>query len=427
MKLEKTKELLARAEKVIPSSSQTFSKGPNQWARGVSPHYLVKGNGAWVWDADGNKFLDHLMALGPIILGYNNAHVNNAIAEQLADGTIFSQMHPLEVEVSELLTEIIPCAEMVRFGKTGSDATTAAVRLARAFTKRDKVAVCGYHGWHDWYIGTTTRNLGVPEAVQNLSHTFNYNDATSLQALFNGYPGQFAAVVMEPIGVIDPNDGFLEDVQQMARQAGAVLIFDEIVTGFRLAMGGAQEHFGVIPDLACYGKAMANGMPLSAVVGRDDIMRLFDDVFISGTFGGETLSLAACRATIEELRATDAIAKNWKYGTDLISGIRQSAAAHGLEDVIEVIGQEVRSVMTFPHVDEKEMRVRRTYFMQECVKRGLLYFCAQLPCAAHGEAELNFTLGVINEVMPLFAQAIRSNYVSKHLEGPCVDAIFRKA
>src|SRR6516164_1362670 len=293
--ITKSRLLLERAKRVIPSCTQTFSKGPNQWIRGVSPHYLMRGEGAWVWDVDGNKYLDYLMALGPIILGYGNRRVNEAVMRQVRDGPVFSQMHPLEVEVAEMLVDIIPCAEMVRFAKNGSDATTGAVRAARAYTGRDHVAFCGYHGWHDWYVGTTTRNKGVPAEVSALSHGFTYNDIESLARIFTSH--QVAAVVMEPIGVEDPKPGFLQAVRDLCTTHGAVLVFDEIVTGFRLHLGGAQAHFGVKPDIACFGKAMANGFPLAAVVGDRDIMLTFDEVFFSGTFGGDASSLAACKAT----------------------------------------------------------------------------------------------------------------------------------
>ena len=188
--ISRSRDLLARAERVIPSCTQTFSKGPNQWVRGVSPHYLVRGDGAWVWDVDGNKYLDYLMALGPIILGYGNPRVNEAVIRQVKGGSVFSQMHPLEVEVAEMLVDLIPCAEMVRFAKNGSDVTTGAIRAARAYTGRDHIAFCGYHGWHDWYIGTTTRNKGVPSATSALTHSFVYNDIGSLQKIFDEYPGK---------------------------------------------------------------------------------------------------------------------------------------------------------------------------------------------------------------------------------------------
>lgn len=426
MKLDLSNALLARARKVIPSASQTFSKGPNQWVRGVSPHYLVRGEGAWVWDADGNKYLDYLMALGPIILGYGNERVNEAVTRQLRDGTVFSQMHPLEVEVSELLVELIPCAEMVRFGKTGSDATTAAIRVSRAHTGRERVAICGYHGWHDWYIGTTTRDGGVPGAVKGLSHTFAYNDADSLATLLAAHPGEFAAVILEPASVEAPKPGFLEAVRDIAHEHGAVLIFDEVVSGFRFSLGGAQQYYNVIPDLACFGKAMANGFPLSAVVGKAEIMKVFDDIFYSGTFGGETLSLAACKATIEELREKDGLGTIWRNGGRLQQGALALIDRYGLDGQVRAVGVGCRWVLAFPHADEYQGRLRRSFFMQECVKRGLLFFGLHVPCVAHGDDEIDFTLKVFEEVMPIFAAAFQADDFAARMEGQVVDAIFRK-
>jgi glutamate-1-semialdehyde aminotransferase len=425
-KLENSSDLLARAMRVIPSGTQTFSKGPTQWVRGVSPSYLQRGDGAWVWDVDGNRYLDHLMALGPIILGYNNAAVNDAVAKQVVEGAVFSQMHPLEVEVAEILVDLVPCAEMVRFGKNGSDATTAAIRAARAFTGRSRIACCGYHGWHDWFIGTTTRDLGVPEEVAALTHTFGYNDLPSLQRLFDENPGEIAAVMMEPVGVEAPEDNFLQKVLDLCHAEGALLIFDEIVTGFRFGLGGGQEFFGVTPDLACLGKGLANGLPLSAIVGKREIMEIFDDIFFSGTFGGEAISLAACKATINELQKLKALSHIERYGERLMAEMNALIETYGLQSELKVLGYPVRSVLSFPHDDEQETRVRRSFFMQECVKRGLLYFGSHVPCYAHGDRELEFTVEVLQKVMPMFAAAHQQNDFADRLEGQCVDAIFRK-
>jgi glutamate-1-semialdehyde aminotransferase len=427
LNITRSHELLARAQKVIPSATQTFSKGPNQWVRGVSPHYLVRGEGAWVWDTDGNKYLDYLMALGPIILGYGNERVNEAVIRQVKDGPVFSQMHPLEVEVSEKLVEIIPCAEMVRFAKNGSDANTGAVRAARAYTGRDHIAFCGYHGWHDWYIGTTTRNKGVPAVVSALSHGFVYNDIDSLKKIFDEHRGAVAAVIMEPMGIEAPKPGYLEAVRDLCSKNGTVLIFDEIITGFRYHLGGAQAYFGVTPDLACFGKAMANGYPLAAVVGRRDIMMIFDEIFFSGTFAGDAVALAACRATIEEMQASDVIAHNWRVGQPLSYGLHELIARHGLDDVVRVVGFPVRSVMSFPGCDEEQVRLRRSFVMQECVKRGLLYFCSNNPCFAHNKPEIKFTLDVFTEVMPLVAAASQENNFADCMEGLVVEPIFRRA
>jgi len=220
----------------------------------------------------------------------------------------------------------------VRFGKNGSDVTAGAVRLARGFTGRDIVACCGYHGWQDWYVGTTSRNRGIPEAVRKLTKPFKYNDAASLARIFDEHPGQVAAVIMEPIGVVVPKNGFLEEVRELATRHGALLIFDEVITGFRIAMGGAQEYFRVTPDLACFGKAMGNGFAISAMVGKREIMRLLSEVYFSFTFAGDPLSLAAAKATINEMNRQSVIAHIWEQGTSLKDGFNTISKNCGLEE-----------------------------------------------------------------------------------------------
>ena len=221
----------------------------------------------------------------PVVLGYRDPDVDDAVRRQLDLGITFSLATELEAEVAEKLVDAVPCAEMVRFGKNGSDATTGAVRVARAATGREIVAVCGYHGWHDWYVGSTTRNKGIPKAVQGLTEQFEYNNLGSLQSLFDKHPGRIAAVIMEPMNMIEPEDGFLQSVAALTRKEGAILIFDEIITGFRFARGGAQEYFGVTPDISAFGKALGNGMPIAAVVGRREIMMEMEEIFFSSTFG----------------------------------------------------------------------------------------------------------------------------------------------
>ncbi|MCL6648799.1 MAG: aminotransferase class III-fold pyridoxal phosphate-dependent enzyme, partial [Chloroflexi bacterium] len=260
--LERSLALKARAARRIPTLAQTFSKAPTQFVQGVAPVYLERGAGSHVWDVDGNEYIDYPMALGPVILGHNEPAVTAAAIAQLERGIAFSLPHPLELELAELLVEVIPCAEMVRFGKNGSDATSGAIRAARALTGRDLIACCGYHGWQDWFIGTTSRSRGVPAAVRALTRVFRYNDLASLEQVFAEHPGQVAAVILEPVGVVPPQPGFLEGVRELAHRHGALLIFDEVVTGFRLALGGAQQLFGVTPDLACFGKALGNGFPV---------------------------------------------------------------------------------------------------------------------------------------------------------------------
>src|SRR3990172_7067191 len=237
-----SEKLLERALKTIPLGSQTFSKSKTQYPRGVSPYFITKGQGSHVWDVDGNEYIYFVNSLNAITLGYNDPDVAAAVRAQLEEGNIFSLPHPIEMKVAEKIVEMVPCAEMVRFGKNGSDATAGAIRIARAFTNRDHVAVCGYHGWQDWYIGTTARNRGVPQATRDLSHTWTYNDLNSIALLFQNYPDKVAAVILEPMNVAEPLPGFLESVKELTHKHGALLIFDETVTGFRYAIGGAQQH-----------------------------------------------------------------------------------------------------------------------------------------------------------------------------------------
>ncbi len=292
---KKSEDFLDRALQVIPLGSQTFSKSKTALPFGVSPYFVERAKGSRMWDIDGNAYLDFVSALCCVTLGYLDPDVDAAVRAQMDSGVTFSLPHRLETEVAELLVEMIPCAEKVRFAKNGTDATSGAIRVARAYTGRNRVAVCGYHGWQDWYIGTTLRDLGVPQAVKELSHTYTFNDIGSLQRLLDAHPGEFAAVMLEPLNVAYPKDGFLEKVQAAARAHGALLVFDETITGFRYATGGAQQEFGVTPDLATFGKGIANGYPLSALVGKSEYMKVVEDIFFSGTFGGETLSLAAAK------------------------------------------------------------------------------------------------------------------------------------
>src|SRR5437763_1516910 len=263
-----------RAQRVIPMGTQTLSKSPTQFVQGVTPIYLQRGKGSHVWDVDGNEYVDYPMALGPVLLGYAEPVVDDAIRRQLADGITATLMHPLEVEVAERIVALCPGVEAVRFGKSGSDAVSAAVRAARAYTGRDRVLVSGYHGWHDWYIATTTRNRGVPEIVSGLVGTFPFDD---LDALEQGLRGDnVAAVILEPSGATVPSPGFLQGAVDLSRRHGAVSVFDEIITGFRVAPGGARERYGVVPDLSCYGKALGNGMPISARHSDADVDRSLD-------------------------------------------------------------------------------------------------------------------------------------------------------
>lgn len=425
--LVRSGEIATRALDVIPSGTQTFSKGPTQFVQGVAPFALVRGQGSRVWDADGNEYIDYPMALGAIILGHNYPAVSDAVARQLRDGTTYSLPHPLETEVAELLVEDIPCAEMVRFAKNGSDATAGAVRAARAYTRRELIACCGYHGWQDWFIGTTSRHLGVPRTVRDLTIPFAYNDLPALERIFAEHPGQVAAVVMEPVGVTPPADGFLQAVRDLTSREGALLVFDEIITGYRLAPGGAQEYFGILPDLACFGKAMANGFPLSAVVGPKEIMRMFDEIFFSFTFGGDTLALAAARATIMEFRTRPVIAHLWETGQRLQDGYNVLAGEFGVAAHTSCIGYPPRTVVTFVDAEGRESLVLKSLLQQECLKRGVLFSGGHNICFSHTEADVDRTLRVYRTALDILADALRAGDAARRLEGPPVQPVFRQA
>lgn len=426
-KLDESKRWLERAAKVIPSCSQTFSKGPTQFPQGSAPAFLARGKGSHVWDVDGNEYIDYVNGLGPIILGYDVPEVSEAAIKTTREGASFSMPHPLEVELAEVLCELIPCAEMVRYGKNGSDATAGAVRVARAFTGREKVACCGYHGWQDWFIGTTTRNAGVPKSTQDLTKTFAYNDLASLEKVFSENKGEIACVIMEPVGIVDPEPGFLEGVKALCERNGALLVFDEVVTGFRMALGGAQALYGVTPDMACFGKAMGNGFPVAAVVGRRDVMKVFDDVFFSFTFGGDVVGLAASLATIKVMRERPVIEHLWAQGERLKDGYNVLAKHFGVAEYTQCIGLPPRTVCTFADAPGADALLVRSIVQQELLRRGVLFLVGHNLCLAHTDEDIEHTLRAHRAALEVLAKAIESREPRRFLDGEPVSAVFRRA
>jgi glutamate-1-semialdehyde aminotransferase len=403
---------------VIPEGSQTKSKRPDQFARGTSPVFLERGRGAHVWDVDGNRYLDYPMALGPGLLGYAEPVVDDAIRRQLASGITFTLPHPLEVEVAERIVALCPGVEAVRFVKTGSDAVSAAVRAARALTGRDRVLVAGYHGWHDWYVGTTSRGAGVPAAVAALTSTVPFDDLPALEAALAEGDGQIAAVVVEPSGATVPSPGYLEAAVQRARAAGALAVFDEVISGFRLAPGGARERYGVHPDLSCYGKALGNGMPIAAVAGAWPAMRAFEDVFVSGTHGGEALSLAAARAVLDTIADGRVLADIEARGLRLAEALTKLVASYGLGDRVSMGGEPQRSVVTFvgpaPLAD-------RTWVTQSLAAAGILFNGSLFISARHTDADIDTTVEAFEHAL-----AVLSDHedVTPLLTGPVIEPVF---
>jgi glutamate-1-semialdehyde aminotransferase/spore coat polysaccharide biosynthesis protein SpsF (cytidylyltransferase family) len=423
--LEQSKEWLERSKRVIPGCAQTFSKGYTQYVQGVAPIFLQGGKGCRVWDVDGNEYIDYVQGLLPNILGYAHSEVNAAAAAQLQEGHSFSLPHPLEVQLAERLTRLIPCAEMVRFGKNGSDATSAAVRAARAFTGRDRIACCGYHGWQDWYIGSTTRNAGVPVAVRQLTHPFIYNDLSSLEKLFNEHSGEFAAVIMEPMNFVEPAPGFLAGVKDLAHEHGALLVFDEICSGFHFGLGGVQKLFGVTPDLACFGKAMGNGFPISCVLGRADVMRIFSEIFFSFTFAGEVASMAAAMKVLDILESTDALASIEANGRTLQDAVNTMANEAGLAARIKAIGRSQWSLLKFTEENGTDSPLLRNLFQQEAVKRGVLLLATHNMTGAHDISAIQQTLEAYAEVFKTLADWTLDSDPTRFLEGPMSQPVFR--
>jgi glutamate-1-semialdehyde aminotransferase len=327
--------------------------------------------------------------------------------------------------LAERLTELIPCAEMVRFGKNGSDATSAAVRVARAKTGREHVACCGYHGWQDWYIGCTTRSAGVPGAVRKLTHPFPYNDIARLEALLEGHPDQFAALIMEPVNFTEPRPGYLQKVKELTHKHGAVLIFDEVCSGFHIGLGGAQKKFGVVPDLACFGKAMGNGFPISCLVGRSELMSMFEEVFFSSTFGGEVASMAAALKVLEILEKTDALTRMEEHGSQLQHGLNALAREAGLSDRIRCVGHPRWSLIRFLDPDGNDCLLTRSLFQQELVKRGVLALATHNLTAAHDAAAVEQTLEAYAEILKTLSAWLSEAEPIRFLEGTLIQSVFR--
>lgn len=421
----KSREMLERAQKVIPLGSQTFSKSHVVYPCDAAPLFLTHGRGAHVWDVDGNEYVDFVNGLLPVILGYDDPDVTRAAVEQMARGVTFSLPTPLEIELAEKLRELIPCAEMVRFGKNGSDATSGAIRIARAATGRDRVAVCGYHGWQDWYIGATTRNKGIPGAVCELTHKFPYNDIDALSGLLEAHPGEFAAVIMEAMNAEEPKSGYLAGVQSLAREHGALFILDEIITGFRYHISGAQTVFGLDPDLATFGKSMANGYPISAVVGKARYMNEMEEIFFSSTFGGEAVSLAAALATITKMETQPVHATLERLGRRVIDNTVEAIARRGLSDCIGIGGRPAWSLLQFRDAASASAFAIKSLYLQILLGQGILSAGSHNMSYAHGEADLQQLADAQDLAFAEIAEALKQGDILGRLNGPPIEPILK--
>jgi glutamate-1-semialdehyde 2,1-aminomutase len=422
---QKSRALLERAERVIPLGSQTFSKSRIVYPANAAPLFLSHGRGSHVWDVDGNEYVDFVNGLLPVILGYDDPDVTEAVTAQLKRGVTFSLATELEIELAELLCELIPCAERVRFGKNGSDATSGAIRIARAYTGRDRVAVCGYHGWQDWYIGATTRNKGVPAVVGALTHKFPYNDLDALRNTLESRKGEFAAVMMEAMNAEEPREGYLQAVRDLAHEYGALFILDEIITGFRYHIGGAQTLFDVVPDLATFGKSMGNGFPISAVVGRARYMAEMEEIFFSSTFGGETVSLAASLATVRKMQREPVHEKLNAMGERVIALTRANVERNGLSAAIAICGKPSWSLMQFRDAAGATAAQVKSLFLQELIGRGILTAGSYNMCYAHGESDLAHLDRAQREACTAVREALDAGDIGQRLLGPPIQPVFR--
>lgn len=387
-----------RLGKSIPWGSSTCSKAPSMLPE--EPAVIVKGKGCRVWDADGNEFIDYRNGLGPITLGYQYPDVDEAIRRQLENGIIFGQPHPLEAEVAELLCELIPCAEQARFLKTGGEALAAAIRIARTYTGREQVLQVGYNGWLNALAGggqslpgqrSSGRGIpGVPASLGALHHAVGWNDIASMEQWFDHSGSDIAAVVIAAdYAEMEKGESYYKAVRELTSRHGALLIYDEIVTGFRIAIGGVQQYFGVKPDLAVFSKGMANGMPLAAYVGSKEVMSACDrgGAVISSTFGGETLSLAASKATIGVYKKQDVVSHLWKQGEKLWGGLNAVFASHNIP--IELKG--FWPCPTFTLTGGADPAVKERFF-RAAYRNGVSLYNVSYVNFSHKDADIEETL-----------------------------------
>jgi glutamate-1-semialdehyde 2,1-aminomutase len=436
--IKRSLELWTEAENLIPGGSQLVSRRPQMFAFGVTPIFAERAKGAYFWDVDGNRYLDMTMAVGAVLLGYCDSDIEKAVDEQQRKSTIFSILHPIEIEMARLLIEILPCAEMVRFGKSGGEANAVAVRIARAFTGRDKVAFCGYHGWHDWYLSANLAGSaaldshllpgvnarGVPKALKGTNLPFEYNNIDSLKRIFDENSRDIACVIMEASRIQLPSEGFLQQVQNLARENGALLIFDEVVTGFRLSLGGAQQLYGVTPDLATYGKTIANGYPLTAIAGRREVMEISKNLFISSTFWDDNCSLAAGVATVKKMKREGVAERVAARGCHYMREWQR--LADRLKISAKIMGTGPSSSIVFEEVGSISRKQLITLYVQEMARRGIFGGPVFNICLSHGDAEIGLVLDAAEKSLAVLSKVQSKADLNKYLVAEEQSAIFAR-
>lgn len=428
-----SRQLQRRAHAVIPGGCHTYAKGDDQFPY-LSPGFIARGAGAHVWDVDGNRFIEYGMGCRAVSLGHAFEPVVDAVAGVLNQGTNFTRPAALEVECAELLLSMIDGGEMCKFAKDGSTVTTAALKLARAYTGRDKIALCQDHPFfaiHDWFIGTTAIRAGIPESVCNNSLTFRYNDIDSLRHLFDQHPNQIACIILEPAKYADPEDNFLHRAQELCRQHGALFILDEMITGFRWHNGGAQTYYDIVPDLSTFGKALANGFSLSALVGRREYMLpagLYHDrqrVFaLSTTHGAEATGLAAGIATMQFYQNHPVIETLERQGTKLRQAIDACIVKHDLQQQVAVIGKPCNLVFATRDAAGQPSQEFRTLLMQELIRHGVLGPSLVISYS-HSDADIAQTAAAFDAALGVYRKAIDQG-IDSFLVGPPTQVVYRQ-
>ena len=428
-----SQKLKQKSHQLIPGGAHTYAKGDDQYPE-LAPGFLVRGKGCHVWDVDDNKYIEYGMGLRAVTLGHGYEPVVEAAYQQMLQGLNFNRPAAIEIECAEMFLNLIEGGEMVKFAKNGSDATTAAIKLARAYTGRDMVAKCANHPFFstdDWFIGSSAMNSGIPQAVRNLSLKFNYNDIESVKRLFEEYPNQIACLIMEAERMELPKDNFLHEVKRLCHENGALFILDEIITGFRWHLQGAQKVHNIVPDLSTFGKAMGNGFSIAALTGKREIMELGglnhdrERVFLlSTTFGAETSCLAAAMEVMKTYREQNVVEHLYRQGEKLIAGINRAVAAQNLEGYFGVAGKPCNLIYFTRDENQQPSQPFRTLFLQEIIKRGIIA-PSLVVSFAHQDSDIEYTINAIAEALGIYRRALEVG-VEKYLVGRPVKPVFRK-
>ena len=433
MKFDKTRQLQGRSHAVIPGGAHTYAKGDDQYPE-LAPGFIARGRGCHVWDVDGNEFIEYNMGLRSVTLGHAYPEVIKAAEEAMRNGTNFTRPSPLEVECAEEFLGVIDGADMVKFTKDGSTATTAAITLARAVTGRDKVALCIDHpffSYNGWSMGTTPVDAGIPESEKALTLTFHYNDLQSVKTLFDAHPGEIAAIILEPARGDDPVDGFLHELRKLCTDNGTLLVLDEMITGFRLHLGGGQQYYGVTPDLSTFGKAVANGFSVSALAGKREYMergglrhdkeRVF---LLSTTHGAETHGLAAAIATMRVYQSEPVIEHLWKIGERLALGFSEATREARLEEFVHVIGKPCNLAFATKGPDGEPSQAYRSLFLQETIARGVL-MPSLVVSYSHTAEDVDRTVEAVRGALKVYRQAMDEG-TERYLVGSPSKIVYRR-